>query len=515
MLSDYSMRENWVTWLALCGKFMLRRGWFIALAMLVAAVSALLFPDITTPTTYQATLLIESPLPSGFGSLPGQNSSAIFYTNFFLSPTTLNLVLPKHKGLQLSDLQQMVTATPVTGANVVQLSALGPTPRDATSLVDDIYSAVLTEIGDQHASIANQLSVALTAELIQSKKDAFDSFATLQSLEAERLTSSSEYIQLDSLYREQQQRIAAINKQLLLLQPQGVGANGILKLASMTPQITTIPGYTSTLGQRLALSPLLGLIMGLGGLLLANTFSTRLPLRGKKRGEVLPGIIAIIPTVPIIPTDLLQSLRHASSFHSLLRHLRFQASEHEKPLHVITVTSSRDREGKSLIASGLAVAAARSGLLTLLVDANPQQPVLHTRFRLPNPTGLLDAVRAFSRGVAAPLPILPTGENNLSMVPTGNKQASPDVLAEILCIDGLRPFIESLRAHADLVILDGPALLSDANAINLIQLSDITLLVVDAHQGQSTAVMEAGRLLSTIGASSALVLNQAQPERVE
>ena len=139
---------------------------------------------------------------------------------------------------------------------------------------------------------------ALNLDLAQVTSDEANSAATLQSLKATGKTSTPAYSFLATLHNQQKHRADHINALLLKLQQQGFGPNDILKLVSNTPVITTVPGTGPTQSQRLALSPLVGLIMGLGGIVLMNRFSNSVPLRGKKREEVMPRITAVFPRLP-------------------------------------------------------------------------------------------------------------------------------------------------------------------------------------------------------------------------
>ncbi len=524
-MSNRTTQTSWSGWLAPSIQFLLHWGWFIALAIILALVTTSLLPDNTTPASYAATLRIQSPQPASFTSNTTTNNvtmnsmltnntvtknAATFYSNIFVSPTTLSLVLPEHKDLQLADLTALVTATPVANTNVIQLTAMGETPQQAATLVNDIYHAIETELQVNRSKLTDKLTTALNAELQQCELDEQTTAQTLQMLTNAGLANSTDYRETSSLDTEQLQRITAINKQLLVLTQPETPGSGIFKLANTTPDITTVVGNAPTQSQRLALSPLIGLIMSLGGIFLVNTFSNKLPLRGKKREIVLPHIIATIPILPKLRDDRIQIFKSLSPCLPLFRNLRYQASEHERPLKLITVTSPKGREGKSTVALGLALAATQSGLRTLLVDANPQRPILHTWFQFPNLTGTLNIVRTLTAGLPGTLPIFRTVEPNLALLPLGNKQELPDVLIEPLPVDGLRPFIALLRNQADIIIVDGPDLLSDANAANLIQLSDMTILVVDAKKSESTAIIEAESLLSTIGISFATILNRAK-----
>lgn len=502
-------QADWITRIAPYRALFLRRGWFVVLSMLIATISTAYIPDITLPPTYQATLHIQAPLATGFNSENGQNSAAIFYTHLFINPTTLTLVLPQHKGWQLSDLRSSVTATPLTDANVVELSAVDLSPQLAIELVTEVFNTVIKEISQHRSDLMQQLTNNLTTELIQTRNDAQSSYATLQILQAERLTYTSVYIQLTRLYGEQQARAAAISRQLLTLQQQGLQSTDILRLASSTPTLTTIPGNSPTQNKRLMLAPLIGLIMGLGGIVLADTFSTRIPLHGKKRGLVLPRVSAVIPVLPGLRKNPLQTLRQTSPCLALFRHLRYQASEHERALHVVTVTSAGRREGKSMVACGLALAASQNGQRTLLIDAHPQRPVLHKWHGLQIAPGMLETLRSFALGIPVPALILFPPLDALCVLPSGKDESQLQRMSELCDLVSLQQMIAFLRNEADLLIFDAPPLLNDPNTANLVQLSDMTLLVVDAQKSHSTAVIEADRLLSTMEATSVTVVNQA------
>jgi non-specific protein-tyrosine kinase len=257
--------------------------------------------------------------------------------------------------------------------------------------------------------------------------------------------------------------------------------------------------------------------MGLGGVLLASRFSNTLPLQAKRRAMVLPHITEVVPVLPKLHSNRLQVLQKASSPSlQVLRHLRYQASEHEQRLQLITITSPKGREGKSTLATSLALAAAQSGQRTILVDANPRKPVLHTWFKLPNTHGTLDTIRSLAGDTVDPSPIRVTSIMKLGLISIGNadQKESSDTLKEPLRVDGLEPFTELLRSQADLVIFDGPSLLTDAGGTNLVMLSDVVLLVVDVQKSQSTTVLEASALLSEMGVSFATVLNRARSEAV-
>lgn len=532
MMNNYYRikQADWRSWLIPYAKILLHWGWFVVLSIILTTLCSSFLHDIPSANSYQATLQVQLSMPNATQDALVATTTA--FSDLFTSPNTLSLVLPKHPELQLSDLEGLVSATPLANTNLILLNTLGDTPQGATTLTIDVYQALVLEINTTRSLVVNELDAALQAELKQCENDLATSTVELQNISAMDQESSSQYQLLNILNTEQQNRVTAISKLLVTLEKQRIASNDTTTLSSNspdlgdetltlnnnTPVITTVAGTEPTQSQRIGLSPLVGLIMGVGGVLLASRFSNSLSLRGQRRKMVLPHIIAVIPAMPELRENRLQVLKQMSSqCLTLLRRLRYQASEYEKRLQMITITSPKGREGKSTIATSLAIASAQSGLRTLLVDANPQRPVLHLWFGLPNTTGTLDSIRSLAAGMNDPAPLLNTFTMKLSLLPIGYlwRKGPSALLHEPLRVDGLRSLIELLRNQADVIIFDAPSLLNDAGAANLVMTSDAVLVVVDAQRSQSTTVLEAEELLSRIGVSFSTVLNRARPESIE
>ena len=510
-----TFRDSWLSHLAPYLRFVWRWGWFLLLSMLVPTVISLLLPDAPASTSYQATLKIQVILPLAQNTAVGMDTSTKFYAALFTSPATISLLLPEYHGETISDLQPLILATPVATSSIVELSASGDSAHNASQLVTDIYSAALKELQDRRSNLTNSLTIALNNELTQSKQDAQNSLNQLQNLAAAHLTATYAYLEQESLYHEELQRVDAVNQAIQVLNQQGFRQNSILKPLDATPMMTTMTQISYTQHQRIMLSPIVGLLMGLGGILLASTFSTRLPLRGKRRDMLFSGIITTMPIFSGLRSNRLLVLQQTSPCTTLLRHLQYQAREYEVPLNLITVTSPKRHEGKSIAATSLALAAAQSGLRTLLIDAHPQHPILHHWFHLPNEQGLLNSLRHRATSNPALPPVMRTFYQNVSLLPIGNSDQAASILTEDLPIDALRTLKKQLLTQADIVIFDGPPLLDDANATHLAQISDATVLVVDAQRSQSTWIIQAENLLSVLGVSSATLVNRTDADAVE
>lgn len=517
---------NWRRRLVQSIKFTFRWGWFILLAIILTTVATRFIPDTPSVSVYEATLQVNIQLPSGTGFI-ADNQSGALYAKLFTDPDTLSYALPliaKNKdfptGFDVRSLQSFITVSPVGGTPTLQLSAIGVNTKDASFLVTTVYQAFLDRFHADRLGVVNGLVKALDTQMNQVQSDLLYTNSQLQSLRAQNRNNTSQYQFFLDQFKRQTQIENSISTELSNLSQQGTGSNDILQLVNSTPNITSIPGKAPTMSQRLALSPLIGLIMGLGGALLASQFSNSLPLRGKKRELILPHIAAIMPVLPDLNNNRtrMQVLKDTSlESYPLLRRLRYQAEEYEQRLRVITVTSPRGHEGKSTVATSLAIAAAQSGLRTLLVDANPKNPVLHSWFQLPNTNGILDATRSLATGIVSSSPIVTTNIPKLGLIPIGKSiQRRPsEGQVELLPISGLQPFTELLSNQADLIIYDGSSLLSDPNTSNLVSISDVVVLITDAQKSKSSRVLAAEDLLSKMGVSYVTMLNRALRENVE
>ncbi len=481
MKNKFEVKQpGWQSRMSRYRSFLLRWGWFLLLSMILTTAYTYSLPDSTptaptsghstssttlskargtalftssfvTPDTFQATLQLQVQLPASLG-LIADNLSTTLYSKVFLNPDTLNLALPKlqsaspdFKDLQLYTLQGMLSTTAVTGTRVLQLTATASSVDDAKLVVTTVYQAFVDNFHAERVNLINGLLKSLNSEYLVVQHDADTSKAEVDNLlvtgQGNTFLARSEA----NLNKQQQALATSISTQIQSLeQLKNNGSSEILQPYS-TPRITTIPGSGSTRNLRLLLSPIIGLLMGLCGALLASGFSRKLPLRGKKRDQILPHILAFIPVLPGVNNERLrtQALREtASESLALLRRLRYRAGEHEQRLRVITVTSPISSEGKSTVATSMAIAAAQSGLRTILVDANPDHPVLHTWLQLPNSSGILDAIRALSTGVIGASPILTTNIVKLGFIPIGtsSQQKSAGTAGEAVRIDGLQPF---------------------------------------------------------------------------
>jgi tyrosine-protein kinase Etk/Wzc len=143
-------------------------------------------------------------------------------------------------------------------------------------------------------------------------------------------------------------------------------------------------------------------------------------------------------------------------------------------VRTLLVTSAKEGEGKSTVASNLAVSFAQQGVKTLLVDGDMRKPQLHHLFGKSKEPGLSDVLQGAMQAIAA---IVQTDVENLSLLAAGRSPVSP---AELLGGPALHSMLARLATTYDLIVVDSPPVLAVADASVIAAAADGVLMVVKA-----------------------------------
>ncbi len=140
----------------------------------------------------------------------------------------------------------------------------------------------------------------------------------------------------------------------------------------------------------------------------------------------------------------------------------------------LTITSPGKSDGKSFVASNLALAFADTGLRTLLVDGDVRRGRLHRTLgvaRRPGLTDLLEGSVTWDQAVQT------TAYKNLSFIACGfRSQAGPAMLSSVT----MARLLDGVRTSYDAVVVDSPPLAAGADGLALATVTGSLVLVLRA-----------------------------------
>ena len=198
----------------------------------------------------------------------------------------------------------------------------------------------------------------------------------------------------------------------------------------------------------------------------------------------------------------------AEAARAIRTNLLFMAPD--QPLRTLLVTSPAPSEGKTTVATSIAIAMAQAGQRVVLIDCDLRRPRIHRVFKLTLDVGLTSAViedmdvEAISR---------PTEVPNLSVIPAGPLPPNP---AEIFHSERFKSTLSRIAERFDRVIIDSPPVVAVTDATVLSTLADGVLLVLRAFGTQKDLARHATRAIRDVGGNVVgAVLNAVNLDRHE
>jgi capsular exopolysaccharide synthesis family protein len=174
--------------------------------------------------------------------------------------------------------------------------------------------------------------------------------------------------------------------------------------------------------------------------------------------------------------------------------MHISAGEENQPLKSVAVTSSTTGEGKSTMASLLAITAAEHGKQNvLLIDSDFRRAKIHELFGIENRRGLSD-IFYFDASVKNCLRDTPF--DRLKIITAGQSVSSVDGLPEM---EKMAPFFDEVRFLFDFIVLDSAPVVPVTDVIDLSSRIDGILMVVKAGQTAREIVKHAVALLNNSG----------------
>ena len=220
--------------------------------------------------------------------------------------------------------------------------------------------------------------------------------------------------------------------------------------------------------------------------------------------EVVAGLaMRVVGAVPELPDP--RRLRNPDpQAEELLRHnliesidairtmlLRNAAAEN---LRVVMVTSAVDGEGKTSLASNLAMSLARAGRKTLLIDCDLRRPAAHQLFEQPLQPGFSEVML---NEVDLPDAVRPTPTDpNLFLLTAGLWDRN---VVQELAKTGITSIFEKLRDEFDFILVDSHPVLAATDSLLIAQHVDAVIVSLMRDVSQMHNVHTACQQLTNLG----------------
>jgi capsular exopolysaccharide synthesis family protein len=228
--------------------------------------------------------------------------------------------------------------------------------------------------------------------------------------------------------------------------------------------------------------------------------------------------LSLLGTLPALPTQTRRALATAKAprdqyWQSVLtesvdaiRTLLLHSAQTEA-LRVVMVTSALGGEGKTSLASHLAVSLARSWRKTLLIDCDLRHPAAHLQFDLPLEPGFSEALRG---EVGFEDAVRPTPVSRLWMLPAGHWDSHA---IQALAQDQMHTIFERFKEQYDFIVIDACPVLPVADSLLIGQHADAVLFSILRDVSRVPAVQAAHQRLAALGIRmlGAVVIGEGPP----
>lgn len=179
-------------------------------------------------------------------------------------------------------------------------------------------------------------------------------------------------------------------------------------------------------------------------------------------------------------------------------------SMQNRSIKTLIICSSSPKEGKTTIASNVAIAIAQTGKKILLIDCNFRKPYIHKFFDLTNDMGLRDILFEGKKVNEAIVQI----ESNFHVLTSGITPYNP---SELLSSLKMKNLIKELEGGYDFIVLDTPPLIAFTDALTLATNKFGVMVVVSAGDSKIEICKKSKQLLLNVNATLlGIVLNKVE-----
>lgn len=178
---------------------------------------------------------------------------------------------------------------------------------------------------------------------------------------------------------------------------------------------------------------------------------------------------------------------------------------------IVAITSSIKGEGKTTIASNLALTLGMGDKKTVVISFDMRLPELHTRFSVPNDVGISSVL--FKNKTLDEVSFKTKDFPNFTIIPVGEDFENPLKIINSTKIDNI---LEQLRQKYDYIVLDLPPFMVASESLFLMKKVDLVLCVLKVNYSQKSFIIHIEDLISKHKIKSiGLVLNAVNEKNLQ
>lgn len=249
--------------------------------------------------------------------------------------------------------------------------------------------------------------------------------------------------------------------------------------------------------QNMMMALLAGLVAAFGVAFGFDQLDTRIKTPDEIKSRLALPFLGLVPEIETATGRSPLTTDHAPpNFIESMRSIRTNVlySFADESMKAVVVTSATIGEGKTVVASNLAIALAQAGERVLLIDADMRRPTLHRLFSIERQRGLSNLLVG---NVKASDVVRRSKEPNLWLLPSGHPPPNPP---ELLGSKRFEDMLSAFGQHFDWVLLDAPPVMAVTDACVLARKSSGVLFVVGAERVSRQVARRALEQLTAIDA---------------
>jgi capsular exopolysaccharide synthesis family protein len=486
------------------------------LVAFVIALAAGAFLSKITPATYTVNSImlaivgapgttIPGVVPSGTSLDAATNYAPEIMSRSVFEYVVANNVDVRNRHYTADDLLLDIVAAPSTTAATITITATTSNAHDCVLLANAVAFGFQNYIQSQRQTALNDQRSKLQAQLKTDQTQAGNDQGVIKT----HVNTDPLYILASSDLQSMNQQINSLQSQIDQL-PTTVSSDIVVIQRAKSIDVQASSKGTLVI----AAAGVVGILIGVMIMFLMIFLDDR--LRGgdrvkEKLGMAYLGGVFADKKIKKNPALAKGAVMH--QFADIAVNLRLTGvlpAEWRSPKGVaLLITSAQSAEGKSSITAGLASSVARSGGSVVVVDGNLQNPTTHLTFGISS-TG--PGLASFLKGTgleAVDSAVVRSNIPGVWVLPGGKALEDPTLLLE----QKFQNILAQLRKKTDLVIVDGPPLLSGSDALLLATRVDGVALILDSRHDKLKLLLRMKEMLSSLAHTPSGVILNRMPRR--